>query len=93
MSALEMVLKTGWKITSALNLPSKLLCKNYFKEYLVKDHNRLNAGIPQQVNQIYMIINESNPEGKNLDQISSFLINKIKDVVLQVVPYISTNFL
>ena len=58
----------------------------------MKDHNRLNAGIPQQVNQIYMIINESNPEGKNLDQISSFLINKIKDAVLQVVPYISTTF-
>ena len=57
MSALEVVLKTGWKITSALNLPSKLLCKNSFKEYLVKDHNRLNAGIPQQVNQTYMITN------------------------------------
>ena len=58
----------------------------------MKDHNRLNAGIPQQVNQTYMITNENNPEGKNLDQISSFLINKIKDAVLQVVPYISTTF-
>ena len=69
MSALEVVRKTGWKITSALNLPSKLLCKNYFKEYLVKDHNRLNAGIPQQVNQIYMMQDTSTQEKENHNQV------------------------